>query len=71
MTARKVAPTLAEIKSSWPATVNVPDANRAGGWSDSHGYDLIGRGEYPFKVLRVGGRIRVLTASIIRVLEGA
>lgn len=63
------APTLAEIRDCWPATVNVREANRAGGWSDSHGYDLITRGEYPFKTLRVGGRIRVLTASIVRVLS--
>jgi len=61
------APTLAEI-TGWPATVNVREANRAAGVSDSHGYELISRGEYPFRILRVGGRIRVITASIVKVL---
>lgn len=59
--------TLAEI-AGWPATVSIPEANRAFGISNSHGYDLAARGEYPCKTIRVGGRIRVLTASIIRVL---
>jgi predicted DNA-binding transcriptional regulator AlpA len=62
-------PTRAEI-AEWPVTVNVREANRALGVSDSHGYELIARGEYPFKTLRVGGRIRVLTASIVKVLSG-
>jgi hypothetical protein len=62
------APTLDEIRS-WPATVGVKQSNRAAGISDSHGYDLISRGEYPFKTLKCGTTIRVLTASIIKVLS--
>jgi len=64
----KAGPTLDEIRG-WPATVDVTTANDAAGVSRAHGYDLIARGEYPFKTLTVGGRIRVITASIIKVLS--
>ena len=61
-------PTLAEV-TAWPATVSLTEANRAFGISKSHGYDLAARNAYPAKVLRVGGRIRVLTASLVKVLS--
>ena len=62
------APTLSEIKQ-WPASVDVPAAAAAFGISRSHAYELITRGELPAKVIRVGNRYRVITASIIRALS--
>jgi predicted DNA-binding transcriptional regulator AlpA len=64
------APTLDEVKT-WPATVGVPEAARAIGVSKSHLYDLVKRGEAPVKVLSFGARHRIVTASLIRLLEGA
>ncbi|MFD8739393.1 helix-turn-helix transcriptional regulator [Streptomyces sp. NPDC059618] len=63
-------PTLAEIRD-WPATVNVPEAARAIGISKSHFFELIKRGEAPVAVLSFGARHRVVTASLVRLLEGA
>ncbi len=62
------APTLDEIRH-WPATVDIPTANRALGLSRAHGYAMAQRGEYPARVLKVGGRYRVVTASIVRLLS--
>lgn len=63
-----MAPTLDEIRR-WPATVDIPKANTALGLSRAHGYALAQRGEYPARVLKVGGRYRVVTASIVRLLS--
>lgn len=63
-------PTLDEVRA-WPATVGVPDAARAIGVSKSHLYELVKRGEAPVKVLSFGARHRVVTASLVRLLEGA
>ncbi|MEU0723126.1 helix-turn-helix domain-containing protein [Streptomyces sp. NPDC006140] len=63
-------PTLDEIRS-WPATVSVPKAATALGVSKSHLYELIRRGEAPVKLVPLGGRHRVITASLVRLLEGA
>lgn len=62
-------PTLAEIRE-WPATVDPSTAARAFGISRSYAYELIRRGEFPARVLEVGGTKRVITASILRALEG-
>jgi len=62
------APTLPEIRQ-WPASVDVPTAAAAFGISRSHAYELINREEFPAKVIRVGNRYRVITASIIRTLS--
>ena len=62
------APTLAEVRT-WPATVDIAAAARALGVSRSHAYALVERGEFPAKVLPVGHRLRVITASLIAVLE--
>ena len=62
------APTLSEIRA-WPATVDVAAAARALGVSRSHAYALVERGEFPAKVLPVGHRLRVITASLIAILE--
>ncbi|MER7969680.1 helix-turn-helix domain-containing protein [Streptomyces sp. NPDC096080] len=62
-------PTLDEIRQ-WPATVDVTNAARALGIGKSKLYDLIRRGEAPVKVLDVGAK-RVITSSIVRLLEAA
>jgi predicted DNA-binding transcriptional regulator AlpA len=67
---RAAAPTLDEVRS-WPATVDVGTAAVALGISRAHMYELIKRGEAPVRVLPLGGRQRVVTASLVRLLEGA
>lgn len=62
-------PTLDEIRK-WPATVNVPRAGLAFGLTRSHAYDLASKGEFPARVIKVGGRYRVVTASIVKALSG-
>jgi predicted DNA-binding transcriptional regulator AlpA len=62
------SPTLHEIRE-WPASVDVTAAAAAFGISRSHAYELVTRGEFPAKVIRVGSRYRVITASIIRALS--
>ncbi len=64
----RLPPTLTEIQG-WPATVDVPTAGAVFGLSRSHSYDLVSRGEFPVRVIKVGRRYRVLTASIIGVLS--
>lgn len=64
------APTLDEIRA-WEATVPPSKAAQALGISKSHLNALIKRGEAPVKVLQLGGRNRVITASLVRLLEGA
>jgi predicted DNA-binding transcriptional regulator AlpA len=63
-------PTLTEIRELWPPTVDVRAAGRVFGLSRSHAYELVSRGEFPAKVIKVGSRYRVITASIIEVLSG-
>ncbi|MGW1611662.1 DNA-binding protein [Streptomyces sp. NPDC002285] len=63
-------PTLGEIRS-WPATVSVPKAATALGVSKSHLHALIKRGESPVELVPLGGSHRVITASLVRLLEGA
>lgn len=58
------APTLDDIRA-WPATVNIPTACSAYGLSKSYGYELAGRNEFPARTIKVGGRYRVVTASIL------
>jgi len=62
-------PTLAEVRR-WPPTVNVADAARALGVSRGSLYAALARGERPVQMIMVGHRIKVLTASLIEVLEG-
>jgi excisionase family DNA binding protein len=62
-------PTLDEIRT-WAATVDVCQAARALGISKSHLYELIKRDQAPFRVVAFGTRYRVITASLIRYLEG-
>lgn len=64
----RIRPTLSEVER-WPASVDVPTAATAFGISRSHAYELVARGEFPAKVIRVGSRYRVITASIVRALS--
>lgn len=61
--------TLDEIRT-WPPAVNAEDGARALGISRAHAYVSIREGSFPAKTIKVGGRIKVLTASLIAVLEG-
>ncbi|WP_329144859.1 helix-turn-helix domain-containing protein [Streptomyces sp. NBC_01456] len=58
-----------KIRATWGGTGSVEDASRAFGLSRAKGYDLVRRGEFPCRVLRMGRRTRVVTASLLRVLE--
>lgn len=62
--------TLAEVRE-WPATIGVPQTALALGISQSHLYSLIKRGESPVRTLPFGSRQRVVTASLISLLERA
>ncbi|MGW2580623.1 DNA-binding protein [Streptomyces virginiae] len=64
------APTLAEVRS-WPATVEVTKAANAMGCSRAHLYAQIKRGDAPIRVLTFGSRVRVITSSLVRLLEAA
>ncbi|WP_435218329.1 DNA-binding protein [Streptomyces sp. bgisy034] len=61
-------PTLDEIRA-WPATVSVPKAATALGISRSYLHGLIKQGASPVKTLPFEGRHRVITASLVRLLE--
>lgn len=63
-------PTLDEVRA-WPATVDVEHAAAALGISRSTGYEWIRTGEFPCKVITVRRVHRVLTASLLRLLEDA
>jgi hypothetical protein len=64
-------PTLEDIRT-WPATVSVPDAAKAMGISKSYLHALIRNGESPVRTLPCGpNRHRVITASLLRLLEAA
>lgn len=68
--ATTTAPTLDEVRA-WPAVVTAAQAATALGISKSHLNALIRDGESPVKVLPVRGCNRVITASLVRLLEGA
>ncbi len=63
-------PTLAEIKT-WPPTVDVPTAALALGVSRSGLYEAVRSGRCPVESITVGHRTRILTADLIRTLEGS
>jgi hypothetical protein len=62
-------PTLAEVRG-WAATINVEDAALALGVSRATLYSALARGDRPVQVIQVGHRTKVLTSSLIAVLEG-
>ncbi|MEU0651396.1 helix-turn-helix domain-containing protein [Streptomyces albogriseolus] len=57
------------IRATWDGTGSVEDASKALGFSRAKGYDLIRSGQFPCRVLRIGRKTRVITASLLRVLE--
>ncbi|WP_344876167.1 helix-turn-helix domain-containing protein [Allokutzneria multivorans] len=61
-------PTLDEIRQ-WPATVNVQRAAEALGVSRAHLYDAINQNRCPATVIFVGTRRRVVTDSLLALLE--
>lgn len=66
---RNARPTLAQIRATWPPTVDVPTAGAAFGLSRSYSYELVARGEFPAKVEKLGSRYVAYTESIIRRLS--
>lgn len=62
-------PTLDEVRC-WPATVDVTRAANALGISRSKLYALIQTNEAPVRVLDFGAK-RIVTASLVRLLEAA
>jgi len=61
-------PKLTEIRQ-WPASVNLAEAASALGISRSHAYELASRDEFPARIIRVGGRLIVVVADLIRLLS--
>lgn len=73
MSARQISRdqiTLAEVRG-WPPTVNVDRAALALGVSRASLYAAISEGTAPVQVIRVGHRMKVLTHSLLAVLEGS
>jgi predicted DNA-binding transcriptional regulator AlpA len=60
--------TLAAVRR-WPPTVDVSQAARALGISRASAYAAIANGDFPVATIRVSRRLRVLTSSLVRVLE--
>jgi predicted DNA-binding transcriptional regulator AlpA len=50
-------------------TVSMVEACEALGIGKSHGYVLASRGEFPARVLKLGGRYRVVTRSLLDLLD--
>jgi hypothetical protein len=65
----RLRPTIDDIRA-WAATCDVPDAAAAVGVSRTTAYELVKTGDFPAKVIKVAGRYRVLTASLLAVLTG-
>ncbi|GAA1369994.1 helix-turn-helix domain-containing protein [Streptomyces beijiangensis] len=57
------------IRATWSGTGSVKEASKAFGFSRAKGYDLIRQGKFPCRVLHIGRSTRVVTASLLRVLE--
>lgn len=55
----------------WPPTVGIPDAARALGISRSYGFELAKLGQFPARTITVGSRRRVITASLVELLDAA
>jgi hypothetical protein len=61
--------TLEDVRR-WPPAVDVSRAAAALGVSRATLYAALARGERPVAVIQVGGRLKVLTHSLVAVLEG-
>lgn len=66
-----VQPTSVAELAAAGATVDVVRAGRALGIGRSLTYELLRRGEFPVRVLRLGSRVRVPTADLIALLSPA
>jgi hypothetical protein len=62
--------TLAQVRKL-PAAIDVSTAAQALGISRASAYAAIQTGEFPVATIRVSRRLRVLTADLVRVLEGS
>jgi predicted DNA-binding transcriptional regulator AlpA len=58
-----------QIRATWGGTGSVEEASKAFGFSRAKGYDLVRQGKFPCRVLRIGRSTRVVTSSLLRVLE--
>jgi predicted DNA-binding transcriptional regulator AlpA len=63
----RARPTLDEIHT-WPATVTVSQAAAAFGVSRAHAYESVRNGDFPARIIKVGSRVMVVTASILATL---
>ncbi|HEV2777888.1 MAG TPA: DNA-binding protein [Actinophytocola sp.] len=61
-------PTLDEIRR-WPATVDVVQAGRAIGLGRNGAYEAVKQDRFPVRVLKIGNRLRVVTAELVALLE--
>jgi hypothetical protein len=61
-------PTLDEIKE-WPALIDITQCAVALGCGKSAMYAWVKRGGLPFRTVVVGRRTRVVTASLVHMLE--
>lgn len=64
------APTLDDIKR-WPATVDVVQAGRAVGLGRNGAYEAVRQGRFPVRVLKIGSRMRVVTAELVALLDAS
>ena len=64
----KTRPTAKEIRNSG-AVVSVKMARSALGISESYGYQLAREGRFPARTITVGSCIRVLTRSLLELLD--
>lgn len=65
----RIVPALDQLRVG-PPTLDVGTASAVLGISRAHGYAQAARGQFPCRVIKVGGRYRVVTASLVRLLEG-
>lgn len=59
--------TVAELRAL-PASITPEQGFRAIGLGRTKGYALLRNGEFPARVLRIGGSYRIVTADLLRVL---
>lgn len=67
---RETGLTLAQVRKL-PAAIDVSTAAKALGVSRASAYQSISEGTFPVAVVKVNRRLRVLTADLLRVLEGS
>jgi predicted DNA-binding transcriptional regulator AlpA len=63
--------TLGWLRTKAGPTVDVSTAARALGIGRTAAYDIIKRGQFPARVIRVGRSVRVVTADLIALLTPA